>query len=262
MRLALSILTFVCILLMAKPLKADNGVWKYHSIFNENRTQLVDTKDKVYFVTDNNLNAFNKKTEEFENLTINDRLSSYYVNKIYYNAKKDYIVVTYKDYNIDVLLNNGNTINIADIKNITIVADKTINDVNFGNDGFYVASNIGYLYVEDKGFTVKKSALFNEKINSIAEVGDNVFIAANSNVFFSKKENNIKSLAQMTSSSLNITGKILPINDTQYFLNSNLLYLVSIDDNNNMTKKSVSSAFSITRSRPAFRASDNPPFGL
>lgn len=243
MKNRIRLITLILLVLIVNiSLKADNGLWKIHNVFNENRTRVLDTKDKVYFVTDYSLNAYNKKNDTFEQLSVLNKLSSFYVNNIYYNAQKDYVVVTYKDYNIDILLANGITKNIAEIKNLTTIGARDINDVTFGDNGFYVASKIGYIFVEDKNFTVKKSAFFNEEVKSVAEIGEKVFIAAKNNVYYASNNIEIKSLSNTTASTLNVTGTILPIDEKSFFLNSNLLYYVSVGDNGVMTKTAVSSA--------------------
>ncbi len=222
--------------------ESDGGMWKIHAIFNENRTRVVDTGDKVYCLTDNYLNVYNKATEKFESLTKQNRLSDFYVKNIYYNKQKNYVVVTYTNYNIDILLDNGTTINIPDIKNLTTVADRTINDVTFGENGIYIASKVGYIVVEDKDFKIKKSAYFGSNVQSVAEIGEKFILADGSNTYFADKSKTVKKVSEMTNTSLAVSGTILPIDDNHFFLNGSALYLVTIADNGKFTKTKVSTA--------------------
>ena len=222
--------------------ESDGGMWKIHAIFNENRTRVVDTGDKVYCLTDNYLNVYNKATEKFESLTKQNRLSDFYVKNIYYNKQKNYVVLTYTNYNIDILLDNGTTINIPDIKNLTTVADRTINDVTFGENGIYIASKVGYIVVEDKDFKIKKSAYFCSNVQSVAEIGEKFILADGSNTYFADKSKTVKKVSEMTNTSLAVSGTILPIDDNHFFLNGSALYLVTIADNGKFTKTKVSTA--------------------
>lgn len=222
--------------------ESDGGMWKIHAIFNENRTRVVDTGDKVYCLTDNYLNVYNKATKKFESLTKQNRLSDFYVKNIYYNKQKNYVVLTYTNYNIDILLDNGTTINIPDIKNLTTVADRTINDVTFGENGIYIASKVGYIVVEDKDFKIKKSAYFGSNVQSVAEIGEKFILADGSNTYFADKSKTVKKVSEMTNTSLAVSGTILPIDDNHFFLNGSALYLVTIADNGNFTKTKVSTA--------------------
>lgn len=217
----------------------DKGTWKIHTVFNENKKKVIDTADKVYCLTDDFINVYNKITGKWESLTKLNRLSDFYVNNIYYNSEKGYLVVTYNNYNIDILLADGRTINIPNIKDMTSIADMTINDVTFAEGKIYVASKVGFLVIDDKDFKVVKSALLNASVESIAEVGDKILVTNGSDVLFCNKNANIKSLSQFTSAGLGVSGTILPISETQFFLKSNLLYIVTIDSNG-INKKAVS----------------------
>lgn len=218
---------------------ANEGVWKIHSVFNENRTQVVDTDNKVYCVTDNFLNAYNKKSQVWEPINIGNRLSSYYVKNIYYNSLKKYLVVTYLDYNIDILLQDGTTVSIPDIKNMTIVGARDINDVTFDEGGMYVASKIGYIYIEDKNFTVAQASMLGENIRSVAKVGNKLLVATDSNVLFTQKGKIVNKVSDLSSSAIGITGNITPVSDNSFFVMSNVLYLVNFDSNNKFTKTAV-----------------------
>lgn len=221
----------------------EDGSWKIHNVFNEQRARVVDTGDMVYCLTDNNLNAYNKSTGEFESLNKLNRLSDFYVKNVYYNPKQGYVVVTYNNYNIDILLADGTTVNIPDLKDLGYTGDRTINDVTFGTDKIYVASNVGYLIIDDNKFCVEQAAVFGSSIKSIAEVGELILIASDSNVYYGLKGSRFKNLSQVTASSLGLTGTILPISDNTFFLNTtSKLYTVTIDSAKAFTPTNVTSA--------------------
>ena len=222
--------------------ETEEGVWKIHTVFNENRTRVVDAGDKVYCVTENSLNVYNKTTGEFEGLTKQNRLSDFFVKDVYYNKEKNYLVVAYSNYNIDVLLENGTTINIPDLKNLTTVADRSINGVTFGENGIYVASKIGYIVIDDKDFKITKAAYLGSNVQSIAEVGDKFILADGSSTYFADKSKTIKKVSEMTNTSLAMSGTIMPIDESHFFLNGSALYLVTISETGKFTKTKVSTA--------------------
>ena len=236
--LYITIVTIICGTLLVKA-ESDTGLWKIHAVFNENKTRAVDTGDKVYCVTDGSINVFDKSTKQFESLTKLNRLSDFYVNNIYYNKDKKYMVVTYTNFNIDILLDDGTTINIPNLKNYSSTEDCTINDVTFGDNAIYVASKIGYLVIEDKKFTVKKAAVLGSSVQSIAEMGDKLLLATGSNILYTDIDTDVKSLNQLVSSGLNISGTITPVDDIHFFVKSSLLYLVTFS-NEVFNKTSVS----------------------
>ena len=259
------ILLILCVVLTNISFNAhaeiDKGTWKIHTVFNENKKRVIDTGDKVYCLTDLYINAYNKEINSWEGITKLNRLSDFHVNNIYYNAQKKYLVVTYNNFNIDILLENGTTVNIPNLKNMTTTSDKTINDVTFGSNSIYVASKVGYLVIDDREFNVTKSALFDSNVASIAEVGDYVLVANGSNVLYTAKSTNLKSVNQLTSTGLGASGNILPISKNQFFLQSNYLYLVTINGTT-FTKTAVSKGkpVDVQVSANGFIAYDNSYF--
>ncbi len=229
------------ILFVSLSIMADNGIWKIHTVFNENRIRVVDTEEMVYCVTENSLNAYNKKKGSFECFSRTNRLSSNFVKNIYYNYVKKYVVVTYTDFNIDILCEDGTTINIPNLKNISSVNDCTINDVTFGEDCFYVASKVGYLVIEDINFTVKKAAFFNSNVQSIAEVGNKLILSDGNKIIYTSLNVDVKKTSQMTNASLGVFGNIYPIDNNHFFLNGSALYLVTIKEDGSFSKVLVSS---------------------
>lgn len=222
---------------------SDGGTWKIHNVFNANRTRVVDAGDKVYCVTDNSLNAYDKTSGSWEGLNKLNRLSDFQVSSVYYNSAKDYVVVTYLNYNIDILLSDGRTINIPNLKNMATTAARTINDVTFGLGGIYVASQVGYMVIEDNNFTVTKAAFFNSKVQSVAEVGDRLILCNGSNTYYASIDANVKTMDMLTASSLGISGTLMPIDDSKFFLNqSSKLYVVTIGEGGTFSKTAVSSA--------------------
>ncbi len=223
--------------------QSDNGTWKIHTVFNDQRSKVVDSGDRIYCLTDNYLNAYNKATGAFENLTKLDRLSDNYVSNIYYNPAKNYLVVTYTNYNLDILLADGTTINIPNIKDLSKMSDNTINDVTFGDNKIYVAFKTGYIIVNDNNFCVEKAAVLDTNVKSIAEVGEIVLIATDSKVYYSDVDYNFKNINQTSATSLSITGTIVPISENTFFLNTtSKLYVVTTSTAKTFSATAVSSA--------------------
>lgn len=221
--------------------ESDGGTWKIHTVFNSNRTRVIDAGTKVYCLTDCNLNYYDKASGTWEGVTVLNGLSEYHVKNIYYNAAKDYLVVTYNNYNIDILLANGRTMNIPNLKNMETPSARTINDVTFGKNTIYVASEVGYLVIEDTNFTITKAAFLGTSVKSVTEVGNHLVLCDGSNTYTTSLDTDVKMMSQLSSTGLGITGTTLPINDHTFFINqSSRLYLVTIADNGTFTKATVS----------------------
>ena len=74
-------------------------------------------------------------------------LSDVEVVKVAYNAESKTLVIAYKNANID-LLNDGKITNISDIKNKTILGEKTISNIFFIDNIAYLSCPFGLLALD------------------------------------------------------------------------------------------------------------------
>ena len=118
------------------------GNWKVYSMFSDIQ-KIVQTPHKVYFQSGNYLYSYDKETQEVYNYTSQNKLNDNIVDNLYYNRDKDYLVITYSTGNIDILYNDGEVVNLPEIKNSTLNYSLEINDVTFLDDYIYVATKFG-----------------------------------------------------------------------------------------------------------------------
>lgn len=77
--------------------------------------KVIDTPQRVYYVSGRSLFGFDKETEEMESYSKNNILNDIDIANIYYNYDKKYLVIVYANSNVDILHDNGNVFNIPDI---------------------------------------------------------------------------------------------------------------------------------------------------
>lgn len=121
----ITIIALSCLCLIRAQLAVGN--WQIYSSIGD-PVKVVDTEERVYFVSGISLFSFDKVTEELEGYNKNNKLSDTGVSNIYYNYDKNYLVVIYSNANIDILYDDGKVYNIPDIKNAIMTASKTINE--------------------------------------------------------------------------------------------------------------------------------------
>ena len=108
------------------------GDWTIHTSFvGDAVTSVVEAREWVYYQSGEYLFRLDKSTEENEALSKVNQLSDMGIANIYYNSDKDYLVVVYKNSNIDVILSNGAVVNMPEIKDAVLSSSRTINDVTF-----------------------------------------------------------------------------------------------------------------------------------
>ncbi len=163
------------------------GNWKVYSMFSTIK-KMVQTPDKVYFISGNNLFSFDKNTQETYNYTTKNKLNDIVVNNIYYNKHNYYLVVTYSTGNIDLIYDDGEVVNLPDIKDSGLNYSLDINDVAFNGDDIYVATKFGMVVFNEKRQEVKYSGVYDKEISTVTCVGDYVIVDQEHNLYYLHKD--------------------------------------------------------------------------
>ena len=150
-------------------------------------SKMVQTPQKVYFLSGGNLYSYDKVTQETYNYTSCNKLHDNNVIEIYYNKEKDYLVITYDTGNIDLLYNNGDIKNLPIIKDAVLTYEPDINDVAFDGDYIYFATKFGLIVFDEKKQEVKSSGIYGKEISLVTTVGDYVVIDQNHSLYFMHK---------------------------------------------------------------------------
>ena len=153
--------------------QAATGDWRVHPYYvGGNIKNVIDTDTKVYYLVGNDLYCYDKTTNTNSSLSKRNQLNGVMVAGIYYNHDKKFLVVTYVDSNIDVVYDNGNVINLPDIKDAVLTQNKAIYDVTFFNGKMAVGTDFGFIVYDTNTMAVIESRLFAVVIPSVIEVGE------------------------------------------------------------------------------------------
>ena len=163
------------------------GNWKVYSMFST-ISNIEQTSEKVYFISGNNLYSFDKNTEEVYNYTLRNKLNDNIVSNIYYNKNGKYLLITYYSGNIDLLYDNGEVVNLPDIKNANLNYSREINDVAFMGDNIFVATKFGLIVFDEKRQEVKYSGVYDKEISLVTCVGEYVVIDQNHALYYIHKD--------------------------------------------------------------------------
>lgn len=152
------------------------GEWSVYNNYTHRTGKVIDTADKVFFLSEGNLFHYDKKSDETFGYTMFNGLSGVDIADIYRNNAGRYLLVVYGDGNIDLLHDNGDIINLGDIKDAPQVTGKNINDVAFEGNLVHVAAGFGIVTFNTRDYTVVESGIFNREVTAIAVVGENMVI--------------------------------------------------------------------------------------
>ncbi len=220
-KIAFLILALLAMAAQAQPGKGD---WRVHPYYvSSDIKNVIDTDSKIYYLVGNDLYCFDKATNTNASLNKRVSLNDVLVTGIYYNYDKKYLVVTYLNSNIDVLYDDGTIVNLPDIKDAVLTAVKGINDVTFGPNKMYVATEFGMVVYDDNAMTVAESRLWSSNIMSATEVGQWTLIARGTRVYAAKTS----ATRETTGSYSAVSGmhsannmRLIPVSSDRFMLNS------------------------------------------
>ncbi len=175
----------------------DAGSWKIYSRYTK-VSQMEQTPDKIYFVSGNSLYSYDKNTQENYTYSSLNKLTENKVNKIYYNNKGKYLVITYSTGNIDLLYDNGKVVNVPVLKDAVLTYSPDVIDVSFNDNCIYFATKFGIVVYDESNHQVKTSGVYNKEISFITCVGDYVVVDQNHALYYIHKDGRFDSFDNFT----------------------------------------------------------------
>ena len=136
--------------------------------------QMVETKDRVYFLSAGSLFVYDKDNDETTALNSLNYLNDNNVSGVYAPTGANFAVVAYASGNMDVLRDNGKVVNLPDIKD-SRQTYKTIHHIAFSPDGstMLVGTQFGIVRYNLQKMEVKDSGIFSRPVSKVGFLGDN-----------------------------------------------------------------------------------------
>lgn len=155
------------------------GAWKNYPVAGE-FTHLIDAGQRVWYVSGGRLNYYDKEADETRSYEAGRDLSDFSITGLYRNPAGKYVVVAYDNSNIDIVYEDEakGVVNIPDIRDSSINADKTVTSMAFHGDNIYVGTLFGLVIVDEKRAEIKESGIYNSHgINSLCALADGLLIS-------------------------------------------------------------------------------------
>lgn len=241
--MAKRLLYIIICLFISQSVLAQNAVgsWRKHGVFGNSFTRVIETERNVFFLADGWLYEYDKENQESNSISESGDLNDVSIKDIYYNPEKKYLFVAYVNGNIDIIKEDGITINMPDIYVSSVSSTKNINDVTFSVSGAFVATDFGYVHIDDNKFEVRESRIYNKAIKSLCEVGDYLVISTSDRIYLEEKGKHYGSLEELTMTSFNQGGRVRPVDDTTFLFENSWLYLFSVKTADVSVKRLLSS---------------------
>lgn len=220
------------------------GDWKLYSAFSGTNIQsIIDTGDIVYYLSEGYLFSYDKENDETVYYNKRNNMSDTDISNIYYNYNKNYLLIAYSNSNIDLLYDDGNIVNVPDLKNIVMSESKAVNDVDFQDDEIYVATDFGYMVVDDEKYLIKESFNYGKKFVSMIATDKYIYACFDSFIWVSPKNENHFYISSFKKTNRNVSSKakIAKVSNTKMVTYSGYFYSFGInsDDITNLSGKSL-----------------------
>lgn len=189
--------TFLAILITILPFSIGAqlkpvGQWKDYSSHN----QLISLEKKgnmVYAASNNGIAILNLSENTIEYLTKVESLSEIGLNTVAYSDETGSIIVGYKSGNLDVIQENKTT-NLSDIKNSSIVGDKTIYSIYTKGNLAYLTTGFGIVALDLVKLEIKDTYIFGPsgtylKVSDMTIKGDTIYAATNKGLYKAYENN-------------------------------------------------------------------------
>lgn len=203
------------------------GEWKIYPLVSDEYDKIIDTENKVYFLSASSLYSYDKESNETYFYNSNNKLSGSDISDIYYNHQGGYLLIIYSDSNMDMLYDDGRCYALPDIKDASLTSDKTVVDVAFGNGRIALATKFGLVVYDEDRHEVVESGKYDESIEAITICGDYLLLYSPYQMVFSKLSSRHNSFDKFTFLSGTYTNDIVTVNDnTIAWIDLNTRYLV------------------------------------
>lgn len=206
---------------------SDGYGWSKLPLFSYEISSIVQTKDKVYYVSGQSLFSFDETTQETYCYDSLNKLTGENVTAIFYNDAEGFLLVAYDDGNLDVIYDDGSLINLPEIRDASLIGSKRINDVAYGQGFMLLGTDFGIVVYDLKKMEVRESGIFNVPVTSVAIEADKMLIVTSikPNVYIytaplEGRHNNLSKFKQLGGGLL--TDLIRPLSDSRYLLHNYL----------------------------------------
>ncbi len=125
------------------------GSWRMHESYTMT-TSIAIAQDRVYAVSEGSLFSVDKETTEVQTYNKLTGLNDANINLIIYDKARRQLVIFYVNGNIDFLNDNGNVINLNDLKEANVSGSKKVSSGIIKGDKLYAATGFGVLAINLK----------------------------------------------------------------------------------------------------------------
>ncbi len=169
--------------------------WRMHEAYTQS-TSIAIAHDKVYAISDGSLFSVDKETTEIQTYNKLTGLNDANINYITYDNSRGQLVIFYANGNIDFLSDNGNVINLNDLKEANVSGSKQVNSTIIKNDKLYAATGFGVLVVNLKKHEIADTYYIGQnstavQVTDLTIKGDSIMALVEDGIYVANLNDNI-----------------------------------------------------------------------
>lgn len=194
---------------------AISGDWKMHFPFDETVSRVADTPGRTYFMGLSQYSRHGTRDYDYRWSTIHYRdkatgaihtLDRYgrplgaKAAYMAYNAAKGYLLVIYDDADIDLVYDDGRTVNVPDLAAPSGPGKFETGEVTFDHEGdrAFICTNRGFAILDDAAGRISEIRDYGKAVVSAARLGDRVVLSVDGQALQAPLDSPRRSLADYT----------------------------------------------------------------
>jgi hypothetical protein len=123
------------------------GQWRMHTSFQD-ALHITETENEIFCATTLGLYSINKTDKSVQLYNKATILNDNGVAAMTYHTTLKILIIVYSNGNIDLLYENGDIVNLSDLKRKNIVGDKTIHSVTWYGNKAYLNTGFGIVVLD------------------------------------------------------------------------------------------------------------------
>ncbi|MFN8206910.1 MAG: two-component regulator propeller domain-containing protein [Bacteroidales bacterium] len=168
------------------------GEWRDHLPYNV-ALKVEGTPERIYCLTTGSLFYLDRSDNSLHKLSTVNGLSDISISAIRYDAKRDLLIIGYKDGKLDLLSSSGVT-HISDISDKNTLPNKEINNIFIENDYAYLACGFGIVVLNLARLEIRDTYYIGENggqtiVNDISTDDTYIYAATEMGLFRAEKNN-------------------------------------------------------------------------
>lgn len=235
--------------------------WRLFNTFDDKVEHIFDTPDKTYILAHAQLYnkgisdiseklmflfCRDKDSEEIRQYNPQNSLSKSVIKAANYNAFRNYLLLVYDDYTIDLLHDDGSVNSLNGLKSYKSEISKEVRAITFDPElnRAYLATDFGFMIIDDKKIEVVSSGIYNVPIDKAIRVADKFLIVRDGNLYGDSADSKHLSLSDFNEIDWGGTGQVeelIPLTADRCVLSKNNngtgeFYIVSFESENGNPK--------------------------